>query len=170
VKIFGDSNFSRLQKTLKNAFLKIKDEFDDHRETINQNTNEIQANYEYLCRIDSKIDKLNERIDEITLFLKPETERKRYNVSPLTRREKEVFLAVYASDEAVGYVDIAKRTALTENLVICYISNLVTKGIPILKKYTNDSVKLSIDNEFKEYQMKENIIGIDEDLSQNIVM
>ena len=39
---------------------RIKEEFDEHLGSINENTNEIQANYEYLCNTDSKIDKLNE--------------------------------------------------------------------------------------------------------------
>ena len=36
-----------INKTLKKAFNKIKEEFEEHLGSINENTNEIQANYEY---------------------------------------------------------------------------------------------------------------------------
>ena len=46
---------------LKGVFSDVKEELEDHLTAINENTNEISANYEYLCEIDSKMDKLNER-------------------------------------------------------------------------------------------------------------
>jgi len=162
------NDLRRLKQTLTRVFSEIKDEFDEHRETINQNTNEIQANYEYLCRLDAKIDKLGERIDELTMCMQPETVK--YNIKHLTTREKEVFLALYAAEEAEGYKDIARKIGLNENLVICYISNLISKGVPINKRYAGSEVMLSLDAQFKEHQMKENIIGINETLSKNIAV
>jgi DNA-binding CsgD family transcriptional regulator len=168
VRILNNSDLGKLKNTLKNAFMKIKGEFDDHRDSINQNTNEIQSNYEYLCRIDSKIDKLSERIDELTMFMQQDQSSKDYKVSDLTSREKEVFLVLYANEAELGYKEIARKSGLTENLVICYISNLMTKGIPILKKYVEGDAKLIIDPDFKEYQMKNNVVGINETLSHSV--
>ena len=53
--------------TLRSTFSQIYDEFEDHLHAINENTSEIQENYSYLCGLDNKIAKLNERIDE-TIF------------------------------------------------------------------------------------------------------
>ena len=159
----------RIKDALKKSFEKIKDEFDEHRETINQNTNEIQANYEYLCRLDSKIEKLAERIDEISMFMSLKAPDKSYHVSNLTTREKEVFLTLYSSD-GLGYEDIARRTGLTENLVICYISNIIAKGVPVTKKYVDKGVLLDIEPGFKEIQMKENIVGINDSVSQRVTV
>ena len=81
-----------MEGTLKDAFNVVREELDDHREAINQSTNEIQTNYEYLCKLDSKIEKLGERIDELTMFIKQlkGQEQKKFIVSRLTRKEQEV--------------------------------------------------------------------------------
>ncbi len=162
-------DFSKLKNTLKEAFRKVKEEFDDHRDSINQNTNEIQANYEYLCQLDSKMDKLSERIDELSMFLQYDKPEKHYEISGLTTREKEVFLVMYSEGREMGYKEIARKSGLTENLVICYVSNLMTKGIPILRRYKNNELMLIIDPDFKEYQMKENVVGIDESISKGLI-
>ena len=62
-----------LDKNLKQAFLKIKREFEEHLQAINENTNEIQSNYEYFCEVDGKMDKLAERIEKIQLYLQSNT-------------------------------------------------------------------------------------------------
>ncbi len=47
--------FRETNSELQDAFSQIKDEFEDHLTAINENTNEIQANYELLCNIDQKL-------------------------------------------------------------------------------------------------------------------
>jgi len=158
----------RLKTAMKKAFAVIKAEFDDHLESINQNTNEIQANYEYITRLETKVDKLSERVEELTMCVDHKPGQMKYEVSELTSREKEVFLALYASPKELTYKEISHRTGLPENLVICYISNLVTKGVHLNKKYNKNEVCLSIDPQFKEVQMKENMIGITESVSQAV--
>ena len=60
---------TRLNKMFRYEFTKIRHEFEEHLQAINENTNEISANYEYICEIESKMDRLSERIDNIQLFL-----------------------------------------------------------------------------------------------------
>lgn len=176
-RIFS-KELSRIQKQLKSAFSKVKEEFGDHLDAINENTNEIQANYEYLCEIDSKIDKLAERIEEISMLIQEKNtsmldHNRTYSVLPLTSREQEVFLALYTLEEekgAVSYLDIGRRLALTEALVCSYITNLIEKGVPIIKKYMNNSVYLNIDKTFKHIQAKENLLGINEAISEKVVL
>ncbi|MEK6828081.1 MAG: hypothetical protein AABX78_01910, partial [Nanoarchaeota archaeon] len=58
-----------LNKSLRHEFIKIKQEFEEHLQAINENTNEISANYEYICELESKLDKLSERVDQIQMYL-----------------------------------------------------------------------------------------------------
>jgi len=158
-----------LQQGLKESCSRIKEEFDDHLEAINQNTNEIQANYEYLCEIDNKIEKVSERVDEISLLLKQHLgmrsdESKTYSIMPLTRKEKEIFLAIYMLEGNKGFVsyeDISRRTAIPINLVMAYLTNLIQKGVPIMKKYVNNKVLVKIDPKFKDFQTKNNCLEIE---------
>jgi len=169
-----------INKKLKKAFNIIKEEFEEHLGSINENTNEIQANYEYLCNVDSKIDKLNEKIEEIQLFIKnltsektiDDSKKQAYNHIFLTTREKEVFLALYTMAEEKGpitYKTIARRIGLTEFMVREYITNLIEKGIPVIKKYVNQEVYLDIDQKFRHMQAKENLVDINESMAKRFV-
>ena len=164
--------FSRqksVQQEIKEALKGIKAEFEEHLQAINENTNEIQSNYEYLCDIDGKLDKLSERIDKIQLFLKSNSNfvfdsEKVFDVKPLTRTEKEIFIVLYALEDengVVSYIDIARKTGLQYNLISNYITSMIEKGVPILKKYINNRPYLKLDQEFKVLQAKENILMID---------
>lgn len=163
-----------MQNKIKDAFSKIKDELNDYRECLNQNTNEIQSNYEYICRLETKVDKLTERVDELSLFIQkltdtcPEKKSDKFSVSTLTRKEQEVFMAIYISPKGATYSQIARKTGLTENLVICYITNLVAKGVPLIKQYLASDVMISIDEEFKQLQTQHNILQISESVSQSV--
>ena len=162
------------------AFRKIKQEIEDHRETINENTNEIQSNYEYLCKLESKIDKLVDRIDELTLLsnekgTKPanddvskEVSEKPLEVSRLSLREQEVFMVLYIADKELTYKDIARKTALNESLVMNYVITLISKGVPVIKKYINNLVYLILEQDFKQLQAKENVLHINQSLSSQM--
>ena len=130
-----------------------------------------------MCKLDSKIDKLAERLDQISMFLKEkagfELENKpEFNPMQLTKREKEVFLFLYtleSSDDGVTYLDIARSSGLTEDLVSTYITNMVEKNIPIRKRYINSKVHLKLDPVFKGLQAKENILKIEQTLISNVL-
>jgi DNA-directed RNA polymerase specialized sigma subunit len=162
---------------LKCAFSKIKDEMNNYRESINENTNEIQSNYEYMCRIDSKINKMSERIDEISMFIQNNATtnssinqiKNQFSVSTLTTKEQEIFMAIYTQDD-VSYKEIGRKICLTENLVVCYVTNLMTKGIPVIKRYDGEEVRLAIEPDFKSVQAKENILGINETITQAVMV
>lgn len=166
--LWDERELNTIKASLKDAFSKVKEEFDEHLQSINENTNEIQANYEYICRLDAKIDKLSERIDGLCMQRLGDRPQKEYIVQALTIREKEVFLGLYTSDAPIGYKELAKKTGLSEELVLCYISNLINKGVKILRKYSDGVVAISIEPQFREHQMRENIVGISEELSGSL--
>jgi len=158
-----------VDKELKGAFLKIKKEFEEHLQAINENTNEIQSNYECLCEIEAKIDKLAERMDKIQLFLQSNSsfiaeDQKAFEIKPLTKTEQQVFMVLYALEDEKGmvsYADISRKTALSDDIISNYITSMIGKGIPILKKYINSRPFLKLDQEFKTLQAKENLLMID---------
>lgn len=149
------------------SFEQIKEQFEDHLAAINENTNEIQSNFEYLCELDRKIDKLAEKIDEISLLLAKQgggnAEKKTFEIKPLTKKEKEVFYALYVLTEHRRYTtyrEVARRVCYSENLVASYVTNLIEKGIPVAKKYSGKKAYLALDPEFRELQAKENVAGV----------
>lgn len=164
--------FNEIHTRLKGSFSKIKEELDDYRECLNQNTNEIQSNYEYICRLDAKIDKLAERLDELTMVVQqskePCEQKEQFSVSTLTRKEQEIFMAIYVSDNGASYAEIARKAGLTENLVVCYATNLIAKGVPLIKQYLANGVRLYIDENFRQVQAKQNILKINESVAQSI--
>jgi len=162
-------SFKETNTILHNAFSQIKDEFEDHLTAVNENTNEIQANYELVCNIDQKLNKLAERLDKLEIFLQKhglKTEQKeKFKPIRLSKREQEIFLILYTLEEIKGtvtYLDIARRVALPEDIVASYISNMLQKGVPIIKKYIANEAHLSLNPSFKSLQAKENILQIEQ--------
>jgi len=159
---------------LKEAFSQIKDEFEDHLIAINENTNEIKSVYQYLAEMDSKIEKIGQRRDQLQMFLKQEADFKpeenpEFNIKPLTKKEQEIFHLLYTAEEnsAMDYRHIARLTGLTEDLVSYYITSIIEKGIPLMKKCINNKIYLSLNKHFKELQTKQNIVGIEQTTFRN---
>ena len=79
-----------LGKALKSEFTRIRHEFEEHLQSINENTNEIAANYEYTCGLEAKLDRLSERVDQLQMFLEANSgiaiaKRKNFDVKKLNR-------------------------------------------------------------------------------------
>lgn len=143
---------------LKEAISTIKEELDEHLDSINANTNEVQTNYEFLCRLEAKIDKLSERLDQMQL--KPR-EQKLAISHPLTKHEKDVFMALYkGSENFITYLEIGRHLGLPEELVREYVMNLIAKGIPIVKRYVNNKAYVKIETDFRNKQTREDVVGI----------
>ncbi len=161
--------FKETNAEMHEAFSQIKDEFEDHLTAINENTNEIQANYELVCNIDQKLNKLAERMDKLELFLQKQgmevEEKEQFKPIRLSKREQEIFLVLYTQEEVKGsvtYLDIARRVSLPEDIVASYVSNMLQKGVPIVKKYISNEAHLSLNPQFKSLQAKENVLQIEQ--------
>ena len=157
-----------MKKGCKAAFSSIKREFNDHLEAINQNTSEIQSIYDFLSELDGKIEKMNERLDELQMYVNPDMSHEQFDVE-LTLREQEVFVVLYAENEAVKAQDVARRLGFTDEMVNRYIYNLISKGIPILKKYDDDEMYVSLDERFKQLQARKSVLDIDESISRQLM-
>jgi len=152
----------------KEALESVKKELDEHLEALNENTSEIQSSYSCINEINTKIEKLAERVEAIEIFMQQHSnfkaEEKSFNVQPLTKIEQYVFLVIYALEDEKGLVscvDIKKKTGIAMDMVNEYIARLVEKGIPLMKKYINNIPYIRLNPEFKAIQAKENILCID---------
>lgn len=161
--------FRETNVQLNEAFSQVRDEFEDHLTAINENTNEIQANYELVSNMDQKLNKLAERLDKLEIFLQKQgmevEEKETFNLVKLSKREQEIFLMLYTLEEVKGsvtYLDIARRVCLPEDIISAYIANIIQKGVPIRKKYLSNEAHLSLDPKFKAVQAKENILKIEQ--------
>ncbi len=145
------------------ALKNVREELDDHLDTINQATEEVQSSQEYLNRLDEKVDKLSEQVEQIMLFLKGSDlknmpEKKEFE---LLDREKDVFLVLYtAGEKPLTYAEIAEGVRESEFLVSGYVTSLIQKGIPVRKRFVNNEPVVQLDSKFKEMQAKTNILNI----------
>ena len=175
MKIFGTSkSTSEIEAKLKNSFAKIREELEEHLQSINENTAEIGQNHQYSCELETKMDLLSERLDHMELFLKQMgygSAQASFHVQPLTNDEKRVFVALYAIEEDKGhatYADISSALLMDLQLVAGYATALMEKGVPLVKRYVNNVAYLKLDSDFKQLQTKENILGIDKAQKQLI--
>lgn len=161
------SAIEALRQRFEAALKGVREEFDDHRESINDNTNEIEANYEMLGRLDAKVDRLEAQLEQLQLSLSQilgnsSPQQLLSNSIDLDEREKEVFLVLYtaADERPLTYRDIASAMKESEFLVRGYITNMIEKGVPVTKRYVNDVAYIALDSSFKERQARENIVRL----------
>jgi len=169
-KIFLRDNTTKSIKfgrALKSEFIRLKQDSEEHLQAINENTNEIAANYEYICELEGKLDRLSERVDNLQMYLEeagmPAAKRTSFDVKRLNRMEQQVFLVIYTLEEEKGsltYEDISKKLCISEQLAGNYVTSLIEKGVPVLKRYFNSRPYLRLDPEFKTLQAKENILQL----------
>ena len=168
MKTVFKKEIEKINKGLQASFQKIKQELDSYLDTINQNTNEIQSNYEFLIELDKKVEALSDRIDELTLMINPKQSFINQEFD-LSLREQEVFLVLYAINKRMSAAAIAKRLGLTIEKTNTYLYNLISKKVPILKEYHNNKLFFFLDEKFKALQARQNIIKIDPSVSKQLL-
>lgn len=152
-------------KNIKRAFEKVKEELTDHLDAINSNTIEVNANHEYIKELEKRIEKLNEKLDNLSMTLsevKGESvdlaEIKNIQLKP---KEVEIFKLLYENmGDLFTYKKLARSLGLTEAIVKRKISSMVSKGIPIIKKYFDNNVFLVLDADFRNLQAKNNVLKL----------
>lgn len=156
-----------IQNATKEAFTKVKEELDEHLDAININTTENKETHNRLRSLESKVDKLSEKFDEILSSL---GEKKTYAVSELTLREQEIFIALYTTQEyeTCTVRSISYKTGLPLQMVESLIAILAEKGVPVVKNIIDSEVSYTLEPEFKELQTKSNILKLNKDMIRHI--
>ena len=157
------SDAPELRQQISTVLECMREELDDHRLAINENTDELVATNEFMNELGRRLDKLTERVDELTLLIKGQKEEKQFSIQPLTGKEKEIFHALYVLTESqpyASYEQVARKTLLTKGIVMDQITSMIQKGVPVLKKLDGTKVFLKLDQEFRQLQAKKNVIGL----------
>jgi len=136
----------------------IRTALEDHLKTINENSSEIQALFDYFKEFEIKVERLSQRLDQLQLNFDQPLEKN--NVLPLDQMEKKVFLVLYTEEIPLSYVEIAQRSSLPNSLVPELVASLNNKGIPFVRSFVNGQVFLKIDTRFKDRQAKENLVNL----------
>ena len=136
----------------------VRKVLEEHLSTINENTTEIQALFDFLQDIETKVEKVSQRLDQLQLnqgqpLAKPV-------ITPLNQIEKKVFLNLYTEEMPLSAAEIASRANLSSSLVIECIGALAQKGGPLSRNFCQDQMFFKLDQAFKERQAKENLINL----------
>ena len=157
---------------LREAFRKIKEERDEHLESINQLTSELQTAFEYISELDSKHEKLKENIDELMIFKNSIllNDKSHFSNIVLSLDEQKMFLTLYVfgEKEPLSWSFILKKLDLNDNSFRLLLSSLLDKKIPITRERIGAEWYFNIDSRFREMQMKEQLIKIHESVSKGI--
>ncbi|MBD3318780.1 hypothetical protein GF342_02635 [Candidatus Woesearchaeota archaeon] len=147
----------------------MRREIDEHRTAINENTTEVQTNFDFLCELDNRINHLQDRIDELFLVVSGKTRRESFAVSPLNTREKAVFWAILSLTESftyVTYAQIATHLNTSTSVVGSYVARLVEKGVPFVKKVKKGKIGIALHPRFRQLQIQKNIVGLEVPLTR----
>ena len=86
-------------------------------------------------------------------------------INNLTNQEFLVFLTIYQLEEdlmrSITYGDLSSKLGLSTGCIRSYISSIIRKGLPILKKKINNrTITLTIHQDFKELNLKERLTNL----------
>ena len=134
----------------------IRAALEEHLSAINENSNEIQALFDYLQDMDAKIDGLNSRLDSMQMDSLDQS----IDVQPLNDAERQVFVVLYTAEGFLGYSEISARCGLPASCVQEHLRALTLKGIPLTRTLSDKQILVQIDVKFKERQAKENVVNL----------
>jgi predicted nuclease with TOPRIM domain len=153
---------------LKKEIGDMREQIDDHLQSINENTDEIENNYSYLVDIDQRLKLLETKVDSIFDMLakltKTDVKKTRSKIK-LSEQEQVVFSVLYMADRALDYGQLCFKSKRSEYFVRNCINTMIEKGIPIKKHIINKKVYFILDKAFKDLQTKKNILNIEKTLT-----
>lgn len=159
-------------KKIREAFRKIKEERDEHLESINQLTSELQTAFEYISDLENKYDKIKENIDELMIFKNSIllNDKSHFSNIVLSLEEQKLFqtLYVFGEKEPLSENFIIKKLDLNDTSFRLLLSSLLDKKIPITKERIGNEWYFNIDLRFRDMQTKEQLIKVHESVSKGI--
>ena len=149
-----------LDKEIKSAFKTVYEEFEDHLDAINENTQELQGQYDSLSELNRKIEKLNDRIDQLQMLMRQIYSEKRD--IPLTFDEQKVFLLLYTHESGfISFDELMKKTNFTPDYMRGVISSMLDKGVSMIREIIDGGLFFKLNPYFRAQQTKENLVKID---------
>jgi len=150
----------QLNHSIKDSINTVKDELEDHLTAINENTNEIESNYELIAELAIKLEKIEERLEQVELILHSQDIEKQ-KVDELNHKEKSVFLTIYKQEnDYLTYADLAALHDVSEATIRRYVDTQNKKGVPIIKKAMGGIIHFKLNPQFREMQTKHNLVNV----------
>jgi len=149
---------------LKGEITSMKEEVEDHFHAINGNTDEIDIQNNFICEIDNRLTKMEERMDELHFLLKQLVTRAKLSVE-LSKDEQRLFLILYTHDKFMKTTAVANKAAIEQDIAEEALTSLMDKGIPLEREILDGHVYFRMNNDFKLRQAKEQIIKIDAEVT-----
>ena len=157
--------YRRENTTMSQSAIQMMDEFqhirealEEHLSSINENTTEIQALFDYLQEMEIRVEKMCQRLDNLQLCFGQPLQKP--TVEPLDQLEKKVFLVMYTETMPLSYEEISANARVPSGLVPECISSLIDKGVPLLRSLVNNQLFFKLSPSFKELQAKENLVNL----------
>ena len=144
--------------------MKVRQELDDHLEAINLNTSEQDIQNNFICEIDNRMTKMEERMDELHFLLKQMVTKAQLSVE-LSKDEQRIFLVLYTHEKFMSIRRISDKAAMPAEMVEDTLTAMMDKGIPMEREILDGVVYFRMSDTFKLRQAKENIIAIDTDVT-----
>ena len=138
-------------------FQEVKIILEEYLQSINENSSEIQSLFDYLAELEHKIERLNNRLDQLQLN---QEKSGKPSISPLTHPEKKVFLVLYTEEIPLSYYEIAAKANLPLAIVQEIINALGQKNLPLQRTFINNQVFFKLDSKFKDRQAKEQLVNL----------
>jgi hypothetical protein len=161
------TKLSDMDMRIRNSFKVIKEEFEDHLDAINENTEELQSQYGSLAELNRKIEKLSERVDQMSSMVK-ELVSERSNIA-LSPDEQRVFLVLYMQDEGfISFDEVVERTHFNADYCRDMITAMLDKGVKLTREITEGKLYFKLNPYFKARQIRENIVKVDPSVVQQM--
>ena len=159
------NELANMNTGLRKSFLKIKQEFDEHLQSINDNTSEITILEGNICDIDKRLSKIEERMDNIHMMVKALLTPSNFKIE-LTPDEQKLFLVFYTTDDPINVKQIVSKMSATHIFAEELILSMTDKGIPMHRTDVDGETHFKLDEEFRLIQAREKIIKIDPEVSR----
>lgn len=152
---------TKVRKTMQSTILDMRDELDQHLDSINQNTMEIQGNYDYLEELDKRMDKIESKLDQLSQLLSQHhIQQEPIESISLTSEEKELFFTLYTSQEPLSFEELAHRTKVESFMIEDFLSSMQIKKVPLEIKHFAGKTFVLLSENFKNRQAKERLIAV----------
>ncbi|MFO8016887.1 MAG: hypothetical protein R6U32_07345 [Candidatus Woesearchaeota archaeon] len=149
-----------LNEQIKSAFRTVNEEFEDHLDAINENTQEIHSHHEALSELNRKLEKLNDRMDELQLMVR-QSYMDRKDIR-LGFDEQKVFLLLYMHESGfLSFDELTSRTGFSPDYMRGLINSMLDKGVGLIREVMDGRLFFKLNPHFRAIQTKENIVSID---------
>lgn len=158
----------KLEKNIRESFKNLKLELEDHLDSINDNTNELEHFSEIIYEFDNRLNKIEDTLEFIKNSL-VNNDIKKPTGPRLNEKESDIFQAIFRQEgEPVLLASLSKEVGIPENSLKRVITAMVNKGIPIMQTNCATGKFFYLENDFREKQLKHNVLNLSTNLTLDI--